>query len=726
MSMLIFFGGTQDVVRSSVSLTPEDTIRYHTSPLIAEQAPDFIRVDHPKFVTFLEAYFEYLETKGNPGERGFFLRDLSDIDDTLDEFIQHFKYQYLNQFPNKLAVDKDTDTPVDEKRLLKRIKEFYRAKGTEKSYKLLMRILNDTFVSFYYPKEDIMKLSHGKWYEQPIIKVTSTVDIGVTGPSGETGENNIFQTVGNMVYQVKENTVIGNAKVEKAAIRYGTKNDVYSELTLSNVSGNFEPGFLITRQGTPTTDISDVDDITEKEYIYPLITDVRAITSGRFYDVGDIVTITSRDGISKGAKAIITSTGTRGEINEMRMVDHGLNYRPSATVGPFAVYGTDPNYSGSTSLTPAKGYYYPLYTSSLAAGSESHVHTFTEFPGQEFYMPNDFKNHGASDAGGYDLFVDASTQGVSFDVSTFKGTGASFEAKVGSLAYYPGIYLNDDGKVSSGKKIRDNYYYQEFSYELKSNITLENYKQSFLDIVHPAGMKMFGSYLAALGYGITQDVTPKVTALEISTLGHYTPYSWNTTENLRLNSAGADLYPFGYNGNSGASASNESGSTPHQSAVARSVIRYGETFYNEQSRTGPSGQAASSGATFNFSVGACAATWDPGTTGPLWYFSQGVTTDTGGTALPGFFSVTADAGDFVNKGSYWVIFPHPNSRGITGIDSGVKFSQVKIDPFLYIERKVEQSTSGGKEKPYIISILDFTPQVSAASVLPSDTYKSSR
>ena len=727
MSMLIFFGGTQDIVKSGVSLTPEDTIRYHTSPLIAEQAPDFIRVDHPKFVTFLEAYFEYLETKGNPGERGFFLRDLSDVDDTLDEFIQHFKYQYLNQFPNKLAIDKDTNTPVDEKRLLKRIKEFYRAKGTEKSYKLLMRILNDTFVSFYYPKEDILKISHGKWYEQPIVKVTSTVDVGVTGPSGETGESNIFQTVGNMVYQVKDNSIIANAKVEKAAIRYGTKNNVYSELTLSNVSGFFQPGFLITSGESPTTDVTKVNSVTEKEYIYSLLTQVRAITSGRFYDVGDIVSVTSRDGLAKGAKAIVTSTGTRGEINEMQMVDHGLDYRPSATVGPFAVYGTDPNYSGPTSLTPEKGYYYPLYTSSLAAG-ESHIHKFTEFPGQEFYMPNDFKNHGMSDAGGYDLFVDASTQGVSFDVSTFKGVGASFEAKVGSLAYYPGVYLNDDGKVSSGKKIRDNYYYQEFSYELKSNITLENYKQSFIDIVHPAGMKIFGSYLAALGYGVTQEVTPKVTALEISTLGHYTPYSWNTSENLRNNSSGTgvDLYPFGYNGNSGASASNESGSTPHQSAVARSITRYGETFYNLPSRTGPSGIEATGNPDFNFSVGVCGSTWDPGVTGPLWYFSQGVTTDTGGTALANYFSITADAGDFANFGSYWVIFPHPNARGITGIDAGVKFSQVKIDPFLYIERKVEQSVSRGKERPYLISAYSIDASDIATPIIPSDTYKSSR
>ena len=720
MSMLIFFGVTQDIVRSGVSLTPADTIRYHTSPLISEQAPDFIQADHPKFIAFVEAYFEWLETEGNPGETSFFLRDMGDVDDTLDKFVQHFKFQYLNPFPKDLAVDTATNTPLDEKRLLKRIKEFYRAKGTEKSFQLLMRILKDTYLSFYYPKEDIIKTSHGKWYEQPIIKTTYSTDMGVTGPSGETGEANIFGTVGQVVYQVKKNEVIANSKVERVALRYGVGTNTFAEITMSNINGEFEPGNLITRSDV-SSDLSRLDKIKEQEYIYPLVSDIQAVTGGRYYDVGDIVSITTRDKTGQGAKAIVTSTGTRGEINEIRMVDHGLDYRPSVSVGPYAIYGTDSNYFDFA------GYYYPVYTSSLAAGDESHIHKFTEFPNQEFYMPNGSMNHAVSDDGGYENFVDASTQGVSFDVSTFKGEGASFEIEVGGQAYYPGIYLNDDGKISSGKKLRDNYFYQEYSYQLRTNITLEKYKQSFLDIVHPAGMKMFGSYLSSLGYGFTQDVGVDARAYEISVLGHYTPYSFNTTENLRLNSGGNDLYPFGFNGASGASASNESGSTPHQSAVARVRTNYGETFYSEPSRTGPSGfdAAGSDGATFNFLVGSCGGTWDPGTTGPLWYLSQSVESVSGATANKGAaidyhghggFSVTADAGDFANFGSYWVIFAHPNVRGITGIDSGIKFSQVEIDPFLYIERRV--ITGSGSSKP-AASLSAFTKYSASHVMKPS-------
>ena len=732
MSMLIFFGATQETVRSTSVLTADPTVRYHTSPLIAEQAPDFIQADHPKFIAFLEAYFEWMETEGNPGETAFHLRDMGDIDDTLDKFIQHFKFQYLNPFPKDLAIDKATNTPVDEKRLLKRVKEFYRAKGTEKSYQLLMRIIRDTDLGFYYPKEDIIKTSHGKWYEQPIIKTTYSIDMGVTGQSGESGETNIFNTVGNLVYQVKDNEVIANSKVERVQLRYGTDTNSFAEVTMSNISGKYQPGLLIAGVDRITTNVEQIDPLLRKEYIYSLATDIQAITSGRFYDVGDIVNITSKNGVGKGAKAIVTSTGTRGEINEIKMIDHGLNFLADDTVGPFAIYGVDTNYSD------IKGWYYPLYTSSLAVDGDFHVHKFTEFPNVEFFMPDGTMNHGketgSSNPSQFPEFSSTSTQGVSFDVSTFKGQGASFEISVGGQAFYPGIYLNDDGKISSGKKIRDNYFYQEFSYQIRSNITLDKYKQAFLDIVHPAGMKMFGSYLSAYAYGITQNVNINAKSFEISTLGHYTPYSFNTTENLRLNSGGNDLYPFGYNGNSGASASNESGSSPHISAVARTRTNYGETYYSEPSRTGPSGFDAASedGATFNFDVTVCGGTWDPGTTGPLWYLSKSVESVSGATAVKGAnldyhghggFSITADAGDFSNFGSYWVIFAHPNVRGITGIPAGIKFSDVEIDPFLYIER---QDVQGSRVDPSTLSVRFTDNDVSgvhAYSVRQTDTYR---
>ena len=37
-----------------------------TSLLINRQVPEFIREDHPLFISFLEAYYEFLETEWSP------------------------------------------------------------------------------------------------------------------------------------------------------------------------------------------------------------------------------------------------------------------------------------------------------------------------------------------------------------------------------------------------------------------------------------------------------------------------------------------------------------------------------------------------------------------------------------------------------------------------------------------------------------------------------------
>ena len=60
-------------------------------------------------------------------------RDYRDIDETLDDFIQHFVNEYLVNIPKTVLADK--------RLLAKNIKRFYQNKGNEDSYKFLFRIL---------------------------------------------------------------------------------------------------------------------------------------------------------------------------------------------------------------------------------------------------------------------------------------------------------------------------------------------------------------------------------------------------------------------------------------------------------------------------------------------------------------------------------------------------------------------------------------------------------
>lgn len=55
-----------------------------------------------------------------------------------------------------------------------------------------------------------------------------------------------------------------------------------------------------------------------------------------------------------------------------------------------------------------------------------------------------------------------------------------------------GRYLNTDGFLDSEKRLRDDFYYQEFSYEIKSSLPIQKYSNVVKKLVHPSGMKLFG------------------------------------------------------------------------------------------------------------------------------------------------------------------------------------------------------------------------------------------
>jgi hypothetical protein len=67
----------------------------NTSILINRQVPEFVREEHPLFITFLEAYYEYLEQKqtgelNDLTQKAKDLRYLSDVDYSLNEFEDSF------------------------------------------------------------------------------------------------------------------------------------------------------------------------------------------------------------------------------------------------------------------------------------------------------------------------------------------------------------------------------------------------------------------------------------------------------------------------------------------------------------------------------------------------------------------------------------------------------------------------------------------------------------
>ena len=57
--------------------------------------------------------------------------------------------------------------------------------------------------------------------------------------------------------------------------------------------------------------------------------------------------------------------------------------------GPFYIFGTGASGFG----TGSQGFFYPLYTSTEQIQGSYHIHTFVEYPGYSFYMPDTSMNH---------------------------------------------------------------------------------------------------------------------------------------------------------------------------------------------------------------------------------------------------------------------------------------------------------------------------------------------
>ena len=203
-----------------------------TSHLIASQVPFFVRNDHPNFITFLEKYYEYLEQNSKVMNRTKNVLNYQNVDLTEDEFAERLYAIFMPLIPKDIATDK--------KVLVKHIKDFYRARGTEKSIRFLLSVIYDVQeVSFYYPQKDILKASDGKWFVQRSIRID---DIRIDGNITEIDDPLILEKF--IGIKITAQTTGTTALVERVD-RFYEEASLIKELIVSNIDGRFKNSEVI-------------------------------------------------------------------------------------------------------------------------------------------------------------------------------------------------------------------------------------------------------------------------------------------------------------------------------------------------------------------------------------------------------------------------------------------------------------------------------------------------
>jgi hypothetical protein len=210
------------------------TLKPNPSIIVDYQAPEFIRSDYAKFITFLQKYYQYLEQSNKALDVIRNLESYNDIDEqTNDAVLTSFYTLFLPDFPQVVRADK--------KFVLKNIVEFYNSKGSIDSVKSFFRILYGEEVEIYLPKVDVLKLDAGVWNKVFKIKIYNL-------SSGTIGD-----LVNSEIYQI--DAVNGNKTVRARVVDYDP-SDSLLYLSADNVILNFSSTsivYAINSQGSNVT-----------------------------------------------------------------------------------------------------------------------------------------------------------------------------------------------------------------------------------------------------------------------------------------------------------------------------------------------------------------------------------------------------------------------------------------------------------------------------------------
>ena len=428
-------------------------VKPKVSSLVRSQLPEFIREDYQTFLNFLEAYYEFVE------EGEVDLKTLRDLDTTLESFIRYFKNELASNLPY---------STVDTKFLLQHIKEQYNAKGSEASFRLLFRVLFNKEVTIDYPSKQILRASDGRWNQD----VSLFARILTGGPQDPVGKLVDVVTPTKVIRVLVDRRQDVEIEVDRA-IR--VSDDVYEFLIDRRFFGNVSVGDRLRYR-------NDDAGIYFTAEILATTVDLQILQPGSGFKVGDIYNIKNFDGYGSIMK--VSRVNTTGGIVQGQFIKYGIGYSTDFTTTVSATAGQDVSGTAGTIIQ--------------RIGNNLNISERLD----------GFAENGTINTADYNIdpsgihALDGTYAGTvlrEFGISTVDSQvtdtdPAIIKVTLGALAKYPGYYVTNDSFLNDAIYIQDSRYYQAYSYVIKIDEKLEAYKTAVKNLIHPAGMAIFGEY----------------------------------------------------------------------------------------------------------------------------------------------------------------------------------------------------------------------------------------
>ena len=406
--------------------------------IVSKQIPEFAREDYPLFVSFIEAYYEYLDQYEKRN-----ITEIRDIDQTLDSYIQFFK--------NELDIFGDTYANINQRLFLRKIKQVFTAKGVESSYSFLFKLLYGKTAEVTYPWDQVLKASDGKWQQE----MSLFVDIS-------SGDPNIL--VGNRISILGVNQKI---KVFVEKVRH-IEDNVYEVFIDRYYYGDIKVGYNI-EFGTVTGTILP----TTVKYTVAL--------PGIGFKVGQLITATT---VSNGRlitlKFKITRVNSNGGIVNIATIDFGYGY-----TSDFYFIQTSGTINSNSTISGTKN-----DVTQYSISNDTLVKQYADYG---YVLSPDYVVLPYTDPTYAATFLQQFYQ----DSINAQGPNPNYlliKFDKGAVAKYEGHYVTNDGFLDDDMYLQDSYRWQKYSYLITVDEKLETYKSLIKSYLHPAGTALFGEY----------------------------------------------------------------------------------------------------------------------------------------------------------------------------------------------------------------------------------------
>jgi hypothetical protein len=303
-----------------------------TSLLVSSQLPEFVRNDHPQFVTFLEKYYEFMEQETGATNQAKIFNDNLNIDLANAQFEKKLYDNYLKLIPKDIIADK--------KIILKAVKDFYRSRGSEKSLRFLLNIITPKIFIPTSQNTNIIRVK-GVYYNNVANSLALSTYVGKTirGIDSEASAN--VQSVksyfdnGVKVNELIVVSVNGRFDPGENVVAFYRENGSYQRIESTLFTGEVESIVVNERfrgsgyRVNTFVNIQSPSGSNANAYISKVtvgnVNNIVVTFSGAGFKTGDFLSFTSGSGLGANAYVFMVSADNKYHPNSYMMISSRIN-----------------------------------------------------------------------------------------------------------------------------------------------------------------------------------------------------------------------------------------------------------------------------------------------------------------------------------------------------------------------------------------------------------------